>query len=83
MNPYQDMVRPVIYRSRLYLLWIEEQKRKDDEGKKNISSFTLKLTHIKYDGSWASPFSYDVTDEFKPDWGKQVCIAPPIRKITP
>ncbi|MEM8303104.1 neuraminidase-like domain-containing protein, partial [Morganella morganii] len=70
VNPYQDMVRPVIYRSRLYLLWIEEQKRKDDEGKKNISSFTLKLTHIKYDGSWASPFSYDVTDEFKPDWGK-------------
>ncbi|HHO3378096.1 TPA: neuraminidase-like domain-containing protein [Morganella morganii] len=64
VNPYQDMVRPVIYRSRLYLLWIEEQKRKDDEGKKNISSFTLKLTHIKYDGSWASPFSYDVTDEF-------------------
>ena len=68
VNPYQDMVRPVIYRSRLYLLWIEEQKRKDDEGKKNISSFTLKLTHIKYDGSWASPFSYDVTDELKPDW---------------
>lgn len=64
VNPYQDMVRPVIYRSRLYLLWIEEQKRKDDEGKKNISSFTLKLTHIKYDGSWASPFSYDVTNEF-------------------
>ncbi|MBC4010302.1 insecticidal toxin protein [Morganella morganii] len=64
VNPYQDMVRPVIFRSRLYLLWIEEQVRKDGEGKKDISSFTLKLTHIKYDGSWASPFSYDVTDEF-------------------
>lgn len=65
VNLYQDMVRPVIYRSRLYLLWIEEQVRKDDEGKKEISSFTLKLTHIKYDGSWASPFSYDVTTSFK------------------
>ncbi len=64
INPYQGMVRPVIFRSRLYLLWIEEQVRKDDEGKKDISSFTLKLTHIKYDGSWASPFSYDVTNEF-------------------
>lgn len=70
VNPYQDMVRPVIFRSRLYLLWVEEQVRKDGEGKKDISSYTLKLTHIKYDGSWASPFSYDVTDEFKPDWGK-------------
>ncbi|MBT0353028.1 insecticidal toxin protein [Morganella morganii subsp. morganii] len=64
VNPYQDMVRPVIFRSRLYLLWVEEQVRKDDDGKKEISSFTLKLTHIKYDGSWASPFSYDVTNEF-------------------
>lgn len=64
INPYQDMVRPVIFRSRLYLLWVEEQVRKDGEGKKEISSFTLKLTHIKYDGSWASPFSYDVTNEF-------------------
>lgn len=64
VNPYQDMVRPVIYRSRLYLLWLEEQVRKADDGKKDISSYTLKLTHIKYDGSWASPFSYDVTGEF-------------------
>ncbi|HDS6401894.1 TPA: insecticidal toxin protein, partial [Morganella morganii subsp. morganii] len=64
INPYQDMMRPVIFRSRLYLLWVEEQVRKDGEGKKDISSFTLKLTHIKYDGSWASPFSYDVTNEF-------------------
>ncbi|WP_368890419.1 neuraminidase-like domain-containing protein, partial [Morganella morganii] len=64
INPYQDMVRPVIFRSRLYLLWVEKQVRKDDDGKKEISSFTLKLTHIKYDGSWASPFSYDVTNEF-------------------
>ncbi|HCU1239390.1 TPA: insecticidal toxin protein [Morganella morganii] len=64
INPYQDMMRPVIFRSRLYLLWVEKQVRKDDDGKKEISSFTLKLTHIKYDGSWASPFSYDVTNEF-------------------
>lgn len=65
VNPYQDMVRPVIYRSRLYLLWLEEQVRKADDGKKDISSYTLKLTHIKYDGSWASPFSYDVTGKLQ------------------
>ncbi|MET4876573.1 neuraminidase-like domain-containing protein [Morganella morganii] len=61
VNPYQDMVRPVIYRSRLYLLWVEEQIRQDDEGKKETSTFSVRLTHIKYDGSWASPFSYNVT----------------------
>ncbi|WP_243421526.1 neuraminidase-like domain-containing protein, partial [Morganella morganii] len=25
INPYQDMMRPVIFRSRLYLLWVEKQ----------------------------------------------------------
>lgn len=65
INPYQDMVRPVIFRSRLYLLWVEEQIRKDAKGENDISAFSIKLTHIKYDGSWASPFSYDVTGKLK------------------
>lgn len=64
VSPYQNMVRPVIYRSRLYLLWVEELRHKDNDSKKDISSFTLKLTYIKYDGSWASPFSYAVPDTF-------------------
>lgn len=64
VSPYQNMVRPVVYRSRLYLLWVEELRHKDNDGKKDISSFTVKLTYIKYDGSWASPFSYAVPDTF-------------------
>lgn len=63
VDPYGDMVRPVIFHSRLYLLWIEKQVQKDNAGKET-ASFTLKLTHIKYDGSWASPFSYHVTEDF-------------------
>lgn len=63
VDPYRDMVRPVIFHSRLYLLWIEKQVQKDNAGKET-ASFTLKLTHIKYDGSWASPFSYHVTEDF-------------------
>ncbi|MDM8750053.1 neuraminidase-like domain-containing protein [Morganella morganii] len=63
VNPYGDMVRPVIFHSRLYLLWIEKQVQKDNTGK-DTASFTLKLTHIKYDDSWASPFSYHVTEDF-------------------
>ncbi|MEG0278758.1 MAG: neuraminidase-like domain-containing protein [Morganella sp. (in: enterobacteria)] len=64
VSPYQNMVRPVVYRSRLYLLWAEQQIRKDRDGNDDIPSYTLKLTHIKYDGSWASPFSYDITPKF-------------------
>ena len=66
VNPYQDMVRPVIFRSRLYLFWIEKQVQKNADNTDDISIFNLKLTHIKYDGSWASPFSYNVTDDITP-----------------
>ncbi|HHN8404977.1 TPA: neuraminidase-like domain-containing protein, partial [Morganella morganii] len=65
VNPYQDMVRPVIFRSRLCLLWIEEQIQKDvKDSEKSAPAYILKLSHIKYDGSWASPFSYNVTNDF-------------------
>ncbi len=63
VDPYGDMVRPVIFHSRLYLLWIEKQVQKENADQ-DTASFTLKLTHIKYDGSWASPFSYHVTEDF-------------------
>ncbi|MET4860968.1 neuraminidase-like domain-containing protein [Morganella morganii] len=63
VDPYGDMVRPVIFHSRLYLLWIEKQVQEGNTSKET-ASFTLKLTHIKYDGSWASPFSYHVTEDF-------------------
>ncbi|HCT3283177.1 TPA: insecticidal toxin protein [Morganella morganii] len=69
VNPYGDMVRPVIFHSRLYLLWIEKQVQKDNTGK-DTASFTLKLTHVKYDGSWASPFSYDITEKNISGWKK-------------
>ena len=69
INPYKDMVRPVIFHSRLYLLWIEKQVQKDNAGK-DKASFTLKLTHVKYDGSWASPFNYDITEETISTWEK-------------
>ncbi|HIH4319859.1 TPA: neuraminidase-like domain-containing protein, partial [Morganella morganii] len=65
VNPYQDMVRPVIFRSRLCLLWIEEQIQKDvKDSEKSAPAYILKLSHIKYDGGWASPFSYNVTNDF-------------------
>ncbi|EDV0149942.1 insecticidal toxin protein, partial [Salmonella enterica subsp. enterica] len=66
VNPYKGMVRPVISHSRLYLLWVEEQIGKDNAGTDTLF-FTLKLTHIKYDGNWASPFSYDITEKFESD----------------
>ncbi|MEX3240611.1 neuraminidase-like domain-containing protein, partial [Serratia quinivorans] len=65
VTPYQGLIRPVIYRSRLYVLWVEEQQRKTADGKKDELHYALKLSHIHYDGSWASPFSFDITADLK------------------
>ncbi|CAI2006145.1 Uncharacterised protein [Serratia quinivorans] len=65
ITPYQGLIRPVIYRSRLYVLWVEEQQRKTADGKQDEQHYALKLSHIHYDGSWASPFSFDITADLK------------------
>ncbi|WP_261278648.1 neuraminidase-like domain-containing protein, partial [Serratia quinivorans] len=65
ITPYQGLIRPVLYRSRLYVLWVEEQQRKTADGKQDEQYYALKLSHIHYDGSWASPFSFDITKDFK------------------
>jgi len=62
VNPWQGMIRPVNYKSRLYVLWLErkEQSTLDSTGKIKTTTynFDLKLSHIRYDGTWTAPFSF-------------------------
>lgn len=63
VNPWQGMIRPVNYKSRLYVLWLErkEQSSLDSTGKNKTTTYTfeLKLSHIRYDGTWTAPFSFN------------------------
>ncbi|PQQ24884.1 insecticidal toxin complex protein TcbA [Photorhabdus hindustanensis] len=65
VNPWKNIIRPVVYMSRLYLLWLEQQTKKSDDGKDTIYQYNLKLAHIRYDGSWNTPFTFDVTEKVK------------------
>ncbi|CDL84637.1 A component of insecticidal toxin complex (Tc) [Xenorhabdus szentirmaii DSM 16338] len=67
INVWQENIRPVIYKSRLYLLWLEQKELKNDSenGKIDITDYILKLSHIRYDGSWSSPFNFNVTDKIE------------------
>ncbi|MFD0709751.1 toxin [Photorhabdus luminescens] len=65
VNPWKNIIRPVVYMSRLYLLWLEQQSKKSDDGKTTIYQYNLKLAHIRYDGSWNTPFTFDVTEKVK------------------
>ena len=62
------MIRPVIYRDRLYISWVERQEvvtARDDKGKptSKFAQWTLKLSWLRYDGNWSSPVSYPLSPQ--------------------
>ncbi|CNH70957.1 Tc toxin subunit A-related protein [Yersinia pekkanenii] len=60
-TPYQQLIRPVRFNGRLYLLWLE--RNEDTVNRKTEVSqkwrYQLKLSHLRYDGTWSVPFSFD------------------------
>ncbi|WP_387465321.1 neuraminidase-like domain-containing protein [Photorhabdus sp. RM323S] len=65
INPYKDTIRPVIYQSRLYIIWLEEKRIATHEGGKTTESFRyeLKLAHIRYDRTWNTPITFDANSK--------------------
>ncbi|WP_434523942.1 neuraminidase-like domain-containing protein [Photorhabdus asymbiotica] len=66
MNPYNSTIRPVIYQSRLYLIWLEQKKiAKQTATNQTIEDYyyELKLAHIRYDATWSAPITFDVNDK--------------------
>ncbi|MDE9435483.1 toxin [Xenorhabdus bovienii] len=64
INPYQNTIRPVMYKSRLYLIWLEQKEITKPSGNNNQTvteyRYELKLAHIRYDGTWNTPITFDV-----------------------
>ncbi|MEQ1964891.1 neuraminidase-like domain-containing protein [Xenorhabdus khoisanae] len=67
MTPHQNLVRPVIFKSRLHVVWVEEEIRKDDDGTEQNVFYRLKLSWLRYDGGWASPFTFDLINSIELD----------------
>lgn len=66
LNPYNDLIRPVIFNSRLYIAWIERVETAKNNTAEKIEKeirYNLKLSHIRYDGSWSSPINYEMQDD--------------------
>lgn len=74
-KPYRNLIHSVIFKSRLYLFWLEQRQinteKKDTPQKAKepsipIYTYDLKRSHILYDGNWSTPFTYaslDITEE--------------------
>lgn len=68
LNAWQDMVRPVVFRERLYVIWVEREETAVTESDGQVSvheRFTLKLAFRRHDGSWSAPWSYDVSTQIE------------------
>ncbi|MEI9539858.1 neuraminidase-like domain-containing protein [Enterobacter cancerogenus] len=66
MSPWSDLVCPVIFNNRLYMGWVEENQSADTvEGNSTtaLQGYTMKLSCLRYDGTWSAPVSFDITDK--------------------
>ena len=64
LNAWQDMVRPVVFRERLYVIWVERDEIAVPGQNNQVSMkdrFTLKLAFRRHDGSWSAPWNHDVS----------------------
>lgn len=62
-SPVPGFIRPVVFKSRLYILWLESKEVRDDnsaaaEDATYHFEYSLKLSYLNYDGTWATPFIY-------------------------
>lgn len=63
INAWKDTVRPVIFRDRLHVVWVEQEEIATNGTSNPVISYryTLKLAFLRHDGNWSSPWSFDIT----------------------
>ncbi|WP_337013860.1 neuraminidase-like domain-containing protein [Pantoea sp. AS142] len=69
INPINSLVRPVLWNSRLHVVWIERKQQGEDEKNNPIVKWLLKVAHINYDGSWKTLNDIDITSYFQGETG--------------
>lgn len=60
------LIRPVMFRGRLHLGWVERQVQiltRDDKGQPKLRewSWSFKLAWLRYDGKWSMPIDYPLS----------------------
>ncbi|MCU6209260.1 neuraminidase-like domain-containing protein [Enterobacter cloacae] len=70
-QPWQDCICPVIYKSRLYLCWLERQDVTPPNpdtgtpGTNKVWRYEIRMSYLRYDGNWNTPKVIDVTSQVK------------------
>ncbi|WP_421512423.1 neuraminidase-like domain-containing protein (plasmid) [Enterobacter sp. JS8-1] len=74
INAWRDTVRPVIFRDRLYVVWVEQEEVATNGTSNPVISYrhTLKLAFLRHDNNWSSPWNYDISEQIDGVLGKTV-----------
>lgn len=69
---HAGLIRPVVYRQRFYLGWVEREEQiiaRDDRGQPSLTlwRWSFKLSWQRYDGSWSAPQDYPLEMGSVPD----------------
>ncbi len=74
LNPVKNLVRPVVFQSRLYLAWVESRETAVTSGSHTdkITEYLLKHAHILHDGTWSTPVSVALEDGTLPLGGVNI-----------
>lgn len=62
-NPYNNLIRPVIFNNRLYVAWIERKETSTSTPPSQQIHYSLHLSHLRYDGTWSSPIDFQLSDK--------------------
>ncbi|MCU5775375.1 neuraminidase-like domain-containing protein [Erwiniaceae bacterium BAC15a-03b] len=68
MQAKNNLARPVVFNSRLYIVWLEEKEiadADDSNSTSRITSHELKYTFIRHDGTWNIISTVKLSDYFK------------------
>ncbi|WP_261666581.1 neuraminidase-like domain-containing protein [Erwinia mallotivora] len=57
ISPVTNLVRPVVFQSRLYVVWVESREVATTSGNTTLKSveYLLKYAHIQHDSTWSAP----------------------------
>lgn len=74
LSPVNNLVRPVIFQSRLYLVWVESRETATtvESETDKITEYLLKYAHILHDGTWSAPISVALEDGTLPLQGVNI-----------
>lgn len=60
LQPMGELIRPVMFNSRLHILWVERQQKAEQKNGATTPFFdyAFKLAYLRHDGTWSTPFNF-------------------------